>query len=271
MRKLKNAIWFIIIFVMIFIVYFYIYKNIDKFIPKHENEVYFFANNIKNEKSEFLYEMAEYIEASSYNGIANEDELNKIKENEILCNLIKKATNDFYGLEQEKYEIKVMSSYFIGELNNTIYGDLKCLTDRYTTGAKKANYSIFWIAYSEDMSKIYYYNPSPVSSYNSNQSVVSYEKYAIESKVDSDISDGDIYDSNNDNIDDSKQYEQNRDEILQNGKRAFSNLIINKEFEPNTIIHKDNYYVLKDTNRDITVYYDINFDDIIGLYMGFGV
>lgn len=267
MKKLKNAIWFIIIFIMIFIVYFYIYKNIDKFIPKHENEIYFFANNIKNEQSEFLYEMIEYIQSSSYKSKFNEADSNKIKENEILYNLIKKASDDFY--EDEKYEAKIMSSYLMGELNNTIYGDLKFITSEYTV-SKKERYSIFWIAYSEDMSKIYYYNPSPISNVSSIGNEVIFDEYT-EKGVETDISDGNVYDSNNENIDDSKQYEQNKDEILQNGKKAFSNLIINKEFDPNTIIHKDNYYILKDTTRDITVYYDMDFDDIVGLYMGFGV
>lgn len=71
------------------------------------------------------------------------------------------------------------------------------------------------------MSKIYYYNPSPISNASSISKRIIYDEYT-EQKVETNISDGNVaYDSNNENIEDSKQYEQNKDEILQNGKKHF--------------------------------------------------
>ena len=64
MSRLKNAILFIIILSIIFLFYFYMYKNIDKLIPKYENELYTFSNNTEESKTDFLvlFDMFENLE-----------------------------------------------------------------------------------------------------------------------------------------------------------------------------------------------------------------
>ena len=66
------------------------------------------------------------------------------------------------------------------------------------------------------------------------------------------------------------QYTKKSKEILiANCKDIISNIIKEDKFNPDTIIYKNNYYILKDNTQDTTVYYNADNNSILGLYIGF--
>ncbi len=67
----------------------------------------------------------------------------------------------------------------------------------------------------------------------------------------------------------SEKSQQNREKVQKDAVNAFSKAILNTKFTPDTIVYKGNSYLIKDSTRDITVYYDNNNDVIFGLYKGF--
>ncbi len=60
-----------------------------------------------------------------------------------------------------------------------------------------------------------------------------------------------------------------KEELIKNAKISFSRFIKDIEFTPDTIIYRENYYILKDIQNDVTVYYNVNNDTILGFYIGF--
>lgn len=244
MKNFKNIIIFIAVFLLL---YFCMYRNIDNLIPKYEDKIYTFANDTKQENSDFIYEMFEHIiSLGNYKAISSEEEIENIKKNSILYNLI---NNYVYEAKlSESMLKKVISGLYVGEMDNTIYGDLKFISSAYSSN--KALDILFVIAYSEDMNKVYYLNLSEDgTSASSSTGPV-------------------IYDGNE--ASDENQFEQNKNDILQKGINAFLRAMINTKFDPDTIIKQNEYrYILKDTTRDITVYYNIEKDVIVGFFMGF--
>lgn len=144
MRRIKGTIIFIIIFLIILLFEFILYKNLDKLMPTYENKLYSFENEIEKEEKEFLFEIymqvQESLEIKNDYKYINEEELNNINKNEIINNIIKK-----YILEYV-HEYKLEPIFYISELTNTVYGDLKVIGNLYSS----------IILYSEDMKKIYY-------------------------------------------------------------------------------------------------------------------
>ena len=55
-KKITQIIIFILIFILIILANFAVYKNINKIISTHQNEIYTFNNDLKDEKYNFLYE-----------------------------------------------------------------------------------------------------------------------------------------------------------------------------------------------------------------------
>lgn len=264
MSKLKNAILFIIILFMIFLFYFCMYKNIDKLIPKYENELYTFSNNTEETKTDFLvlFEMFEELENSiSYKRISSDEEINAIKENKILYNFIK---NYIYREElSEEIFNDLVYSLYMGELTNTIYGDLKCISNRYNiirTNNKRIASTGFSISYSEDMKKIYFLNRD-IEITNRNLSVSYYDESAAEG-----------YEEKYEYGEQFKEMEsiQSRKQLVQSVKEVFSKAILNVEFNPDIIMYRE-YYILKDTNQDIMVLYNKDSNTIFGLLIGFGM
>lgn len=255
MKRLKNVILFTITLLGIFLLDFVIYKNIDELIPKHQNELYKFSNNIsKNENSEFLYELYDYIENSdNYRKVLNDRET--IKENSIVYNLIKNYT---YDKEiSDEYITEVLSALDIGDLSNTIYGDLEFVTSRYMK-EKKYVVTNYYIAYSKDMKKICYYNHHKCGIYETDFSV-SRMAAGYDDETQSELEA------------DKTQIEQNKEEIIKCVKEEFSKAMINIEFNPNTITYKMETYILEDEEKDITVYYNKELNSIYGFYIGFGI
>lgn len=269
MKKIKSFILFIIIFLIIVILDFYLYKNIDKLIPKNDGYLYIFENNVKEKNTEFLEEIFKYVEVTNYKR-ASKEEINRIIKNKTLYSLLKNYIYEISIFEKEMNEGKInveefkeilMEELYTGKLINTIYGDLNVImiisnNDNYYYSRNNSDYLI---VYSNDMSKFYYLNVS--------------KKIICENMVENGIDDNDkmiYYDENGEE----KQLstgisETNREEILNKVNKVFSKVFINKEFKPDTIIYRENYYILKDTTEDITLYYDKQEDTIFGLYIGF--
>lgn len=255
MKRFKNIILFIITLLAIFLLDFIIYKNIDELIPKHQNELHKFANNInKNENSEFLYELCVQIENSdNYRKVLGDSQT--IKENNIVYNLIKN-----YTYEEEipdDYIIDILSVLDIGDLSNTIYGDLEFVTSRYMKG-KKYVVTNYYIAYSKDMKKICYYN---------NDKNVYDESTA--SQMAGIISDATEKQSGAEA--EKTQLEKNKEEIIKCVKEEFSRAVTNIDFNPNIITYRGGSYILEDEGKDITVYYNKELNSIYGFYIGFGI
>lgn len=250
-RRIKNIILFIITLLAIFLLDFVIYKNIDNLIPKHQDELRTFANDSNNKENyNFMYELCGQIEnTDNYRKVLKD--INIIKENEIIYNIIK---NYIYEEEIENtYNIDVeLSKLYIGDLSNTIYGDLKFVTSRYVS-SKYIN-SNYYIAYSEDMKKICYYNLNSVI----------YDERDVSSAV--------VYDSEELGLESEKvQTDKNKEDFIKNVKQEFSKIMKNVEFNPNTIYNRAGAYILEDEQKDITIYYNQEKNNIFGFYMGFGI
>lgn len=261
MKKIKSMLFFIIILLIILLFDFLIYKNTDILIPKDEKKLFTYSNsddsNKENDGKDFLYRLYEQIEIKNdYRKISNQ-ELENVYNNKILNNLI---LSYIYKIDsnQAKYLEKIQSDLYVGNLTNTIYGDLKVLSIRDTYYEVPNNL----IVYSEDMTKIYYFDGLY---YDTSYLYGRNEEYNAQAQGDTSIYDKQIEEETNA----SKGNEQNRAKVLEKINKAFSDAVINTEFVPDTIVYKLNYYLVKDTTRDITVYYDQNNDVIFGLYKEF--
>ena len=275
MNKIKNLISFIIVIIIIFIIFFCIYANIDAIIPKYENEVFIIQNNIDSEDNDFLYEMVAYLEKADIEYQSNKESLST-KDNNIIYNLIKYA---HYGYDEAEIEeiYKILLNNEVGTINDTIYGNLNVLTGEGNIFVDREDYKIglatkYYIAYSEDMSKLYW---NFMRIYDKNQSSV----------TNSQSTSGEIYSSTNGKTPDKDILEAmgmedkkntiteegaRKDEIIKKGKEALAKISTELKFNPDTVTYKKPYYVLKDTDNDITLYYDKEDNQICGFYMGFG-
>lgn len=258
--KIQSIIWFIFIALIIFAMYLFIYKQIDKLIPKRENNIYIFSIDSENEKTEFLYEMYEYIIQFDY--------YKKISENEV-TNLISnpKIKKIFLGSNEieEKYLEKVLSNLQIAKINNTKYGDLNVLINKYKYQKKKVvmDYVDYVVAYTDDFSKVFYFDVITTvydvdyNSMSTSEITSETEKYFKEENL-------------NNNSSANKPYDQDTNVIIQNAKQKFSQIMEDENFNPDTVMYTNPYHVLKDTENDITVYYDFSNNRIFGFYKGFG-
>lgn len=239
MKTLKKTILFIIILAIIFLLNYEIYVNIDKLIPKHENEIYTFANEIRQFDANFLYDMYEKIHRADSSKIVSEDELKRLEQNETINNLIK---NYIYELDEEPTEwIKaILYNCFSGKLENTIYGDLNIL---YLNNA-------FYIAYSDNSEKLYYFNSAEDSDNF---------KLHVETSP------------NTQQEDDIEDLAINKENIIIAAQKEFSKILPNAQFNPDTIMYNYGSYILKDKQKDITVYFGKEKNIIFGLYMGFNI
>lgn len=228
MKKLKNILLFLVILIIIFCVNFFIYIHIDELIPKHENELYTFSQSNKNEDDELIYKIFEEIEdIVNYKESLTKSEIEKIEKNEILYNIISKY---IYEGEITRTDYREIISKFLhaGKLANTVYGDLEFVKSKHG----------YYIAYSENLQKICYYN------INTNSSVYS--------------------------VDSPEKDTQTKENIIRKVKNKFDGIITNTEFNPDTIMHTYKNYILRDQEKDIVVYYDSECDNIYGFCIGFG-
>lgn len=259
MKKLRNIVLFITTLLAIFLLDFVIYKNIDKLIPKHQNELQTFENNSKESKADFLQEMCEQIESTdNYRRVLKETQI--IEENTILYNLIKSYV---YSIDiQDEDILNIISDLDIGDLPNTIYGNLKFVTSRYIkyVNSKKKNiYTNYYIAYSEDMKKICYYNlDEKVPDYDSSNTMATMGV----------LEDEEFYETQGDSKTPS---EQNKEKIIKDVKEEFSKAIPTIEFTPNIITYKNGMYILEDETKDIVIYYNSEMNNIFGFYIGFNI
>ncbi len=254
-KRIKNIVLFIVTLLAIFLLDFVIYKNIDELIPKHQDELHTFANDINGrENYNFMYELCEQIEnTDNYRKVLNDTKI--VEENEIIYNLIK---NYIYEEEIEDEYVKdvLLSSLYVGDLSNTIYGDLKFITSRYMkTKYINTNY---YIAYSDDMKKVCYYNLKREVVYDDTSASAAgtlvYDKEKL-SELEGEKA----------------QIDQNKEEFIKKVKQEFSKVMKNVEFTPNTIYYRASAYILEDDEKDITIYYDHEKNNIFGFYMGFGI
>ena len=225
---------------------FILYKNLDRLMPTYENKLFSFENEKNKTSKEFLFEMYDQIEKQNdYNRYKriNEEEFENMSE--IPYNIMKKyLLMDIQEISNDKKII--MDEFYVGDLSNTIYGDLKVINHLAT---------ISWIVYSEDMSKIYYINMYEMC--RKRNSEVLLENREVMQKEE--ISEGEV----------EEYVEKSKEELISEVQKTLSNIFKELVFSPNTIMYKGGYYILKDNENDITIYYDINDDIILGLYKGF--
>ncbi len=255
MNKNKGIIAFCIIFLIILVLDFLFYKNIDIFLPTLENKLYSFEDNLKEEQKDFLIEMYEIFEMQSKNNQLTN--FNIIKSKETIYNLIRNnICRDYTDKEFENI------AFFTDELSNTIYGDLKTISIKHEY-TKEENYLII---YSEDMQKIYYLDVIKGLINNTlfkieNENVLQLVQSPNKKDDEKYLNEEQTQTTNN---------ERSKTELVSKGKMSFANIIKNIEFEPQTIIYRGSYYILKDNTKDITVYYETTSNVIFGLYIGFG-
>lgn len=246
MKRFKGTIIFIISFFIILALDFALYKNIDRFLPTHEKELYVFENNSNSESKEFLSEMYELFELQ--NNCRPINDLNIIRKNEILYNLIKNSI--YKGYNDDDFDKAVEKDLYVGELQNTIYGDLNVVC---VISYKKTHYLVI---YSEDMKNIFYLDVNQKEYTNSSSEFVEY------------YSKNTVYYIKENNAEDLTD-EKSKTELINQCKSSFEELIKDYEFDPDTIIYKNSYYILKDNEKNITIYYNDTDNIIFGLYIGF--
>lgn len=213
--------------------------------PTHEKEVYAYERDIKIDKKDFLMELYKQVEKQNEYKLIENEEIENITKNEIIYNIIK---NNIIGNAVDEGIIK--KNLYTKELSNTIYGELKIIDSLYQYNFEKN----FTIVYSKDMTKLCYLDKDEIL-------------YTILNKDDiSEIKEGESL-----NFDEEifQQDKKSKMELIDNCKTAISSFIKNSEFSPNTIMYRSNYYILKDTSNDITVYYNVNNNIVLGFYIGF--
>lgn len=263
MKKIKGTIIFSIIFIVILILDFILYNNINYFLPSYENKLYSYANTSQIEQKEFLFEMYEQIEMQSNYKIIDEKSFEELEKNNTLYNIIKNSILD--DIDELKLKDAIMEIFYIGEMQNTIYGDFKIFGNPYIGIGKIGS---FLILYSQDMKKIYYLNID--------------EKNMIESiNYENEYGYGEVYEIRTDNDNDydydydkfkyvTQDDKKSKTELIYRCKEFIKNMLNYDDFEPETIMYKENYYILKEPKRDITIYYNASSNMVIGFYIGFG-
>ena len=252
MKRLKGTVIFIICFLIILALDFTWYKNINRFLPTNEKELYSFPNDEKDDRNDFLSEMYEIVIMK--NSYKQNIEFEEIRNNNILYNLIR-------NINDEDNDIEELNSY-ISDLSNTIYGNLKALNIN-------VNGMDYLIIYSEDMKKLYYLNVGEaLANYESTYNILDEQAdyYGID-QIQEEYNEEVILTESNEN--ENTKVEKNIEKLRNNVKIAFSNMVKTYEFEPDTIIYRGNYYILKDSTRDVTIYYNDISDVIFGFYIGF--
>lgn len=264
-KKITQIIIFILIFILIILANFAVYKNINKIISTHQNEIYTFNNDLKDEKYNFLYEMCLQLEEQEdYKKVLYTAPILKEKNN-IVFNIIK----SFIFQNEIKEDTNVKISLCEGELQNTVYGNLKFLSEKTYTSKNGYSYTNYYIVHSEDMKKICFYNLQENGAEPNNYSIqIRDDIYYDDIKTEVDGSNTQTL-GNNEDIN-SAEATKNKEEIIKKVKEKFSNVINNIELKPDTIIKKTYSYILQDEENDITIYYDNENNNIFGFYMGFG-
>lgn len=250
MKKIKGTIIFSIIFIVILVLDFILYNNINYFLPSYENKLYSYANTSQIEQKEFLFEMYEQIEMQNNYKMIDVEKFNELSQNNIVYNILKNNILD----EINKLELEeiIMEIFYIGEMQNTIYGDFKIVGNPYVGIGKNGS---FLILYSQDMKKIYYLN---IDERNIIESEYGYgEVYEMRAGIEFDkfITQDD---------------KKSKTELIYRCREFIKNMLNYDDFEPETIMYKENYYILKESKRDITIYYNASSNMVIGFYMGFG-
>lgn len=248
MKKIKETVIFIIFFLLILFVNFLFYKNIDIFLPTHEKEVYAYENNIKKAKKDFLIELYEQIEKQSEYKLIEDEEIETITGNEVIYNIIK--NNIIENTVDEEIKEIMAENLYTEELSNTIYGELKIIDSLYQYTFNRN----FAIVYSKDMTKLCYLDKDEILNSILYKGRINEIKETQIWNYDEEIF-----------LDDKKS----KTELIDSCKMAISNLIKDSEFTPDTIMYIDNYYILKDISRDITIYYNANDNILLGFYIGF--
>ncbi len=268
-NRIKSIIWFILIVFIIFAMYLFIYMQIDKLIPKRENDIYTFAVDSQSDKTEFLYKMYDYIlQFENYKKISA-SEIDNIMSNPKLSN----SLNIFFRVEgmysstEEQYLKDILANAQIGKIDNTVYGDLNVILDKfvyYKKGKVTTSYTTYVFAYSDDFNKVFYFNAYLFDN-------IGYSNKIAEAAVDHSISHTEVEgDYNISQESANKQYDQGTNLIIQNVKQDFSKIFTDVNFNPDTVMYAKPYHILKDTENDITIYYDSLDKIICGFYMGFG-
>ena len=253
MKKIKGIIIFCIIFLIILLIDFTLYKNINVFLLNEEGKIYTLADNSNKVQKDFSSEMFEmmYLE-NNFNQITDYEE---IKNDEVLYNLIIKSKDEYFPEED------MFSDSYISESLDTVYGRLRAIN----INTNQLFGEDILIVYSEDTKKIYYLNFDKQSE--------------MFSKLDDRIDIGQMNNYKNEQekletsdvltTDEISVTRRIRKELVRKVKEAFSNLMKNYKFEPDSIIYSGYYYVLKDNVEDITICYDANNDNIFAFYIGF--
>jgi hypothetical protein len=247
MKKHIGTIKFLIILSVIIVLDLLLYKNIDLLIPMRENEVLAYENDLQEEKEDFIYEIFNQINEKLFFNSSNVDQntINELKNNEIIFNILKECVFNIEDYDENELELIMAEIISVTRLDNTKYGNLNAIT---TFGNSAV------ILYSDDMDKIYYYKEINFYEENENYEIVESDDGNFIKIVDKDET----------------NKKMNKEEIINNVKNTFSNLVKDYEFEPDTIMYKEDYYILKDSLKDITVYYYAEKDIIFGFYLGFG-
>lgn len=263
-KRLKNIVWFIFITFIIVTMYMLIYKNVDKLIPKRENEIFLFPMDSQDEKTEFIYEMYDYIIQFDYYKKPSESELANIKSNSKIKKIFMEGLNT-----EEKYIDKILESIQIGRINNTVYGDLNVILFGYVNkkGKVVTNYIEYMLVYSDDFNKVFYFNNASLQ--DAEQSNLNSVVFDAENDEIKDIKTYEEREHINDSFSASKPYDQDTSLIVQNTKQKFSQILEDVSFNPDTVMYKNYLYILKDTEHDITVYYNFSDNVICSFYIGF--
>ena len=253
MKKRSGTIRFIIILIIIITLNLLLYKNIDFLIPIHENEVFAYENNLLGEKEDFIYDIFNQINDRTqleYNN-ANDNTIESLKSNEVAYHFLYHYFFDMLQIEdEEEIEMAILELTNITKLENTIYGDLNVIT----VGKRNVRSNMV-ILYSDNMDKFYYLDGTFSGEY------IFYNDYIL---IDSDGYEIKISNNNEENN------KKNKEDIIENVKKALESFINDYEFDPDTILYRENYYILKDSEKDTTVYYYAEKNVIFGFYYGFG-
>lgn len=249
MKRIRETLIFIIIFLIILFINFLFYKNIDIFLRINEKEVYSYESDLKSDKKDFLIELYEQIEKQNENELIKDEEIENISKNKLIYRVIK--NNILKNMADEEVKEIIAKNIYTKELSNTIYGELMIIDNLYEYD-NKDEINNFAIIYSKDMTKLCYLDKNEVPNSILNKEYIK------------EIKEAELW-SFGEEIDDKKS----KTEILDSCKNAFSSFIQESDFTPDTITYKGNYYILKDISNDITVYYNVNYNVILGFYIGF--
>ena len=243
MKKFKDAIIFIISFLVILLIEFVLYNNLDKLMPTYENKLYAFENEMSKNKQEFLFEMYEQAQIQNNYKEINQEELNKVFENEILYNILVKGI--YNGFEREDLQKLAVYELFSSKLGNTIYGDLNIIGGLY---------SEWLVLYSEDMTKVCY-----VNMYEINRNSYKDKLYGA----------GPLIELQGETETGFNYIQKDKEELERTVRESISRVFKNYDFHADVIMYKENYYVLKDNEKDMTIYYSDYNDILLGFYTGF--